>query len=51
MREPAPDTSMKNSNITFDDVVGLIEVKNLARSLPPDSKARELIFALNDWFV
>ena len=41
-------SSEKNSNIRFDDVIGLIEVKNLARRLPSDSKARELIFALND---
>ena len=44
-----------NSNVRFDDVVNLREVKDLARRLPVDSKARELIFALNDhetkWFA
>ena len=39
---------MKNLNIRFDDVVSLKEVKALARRLPLDSKARELIFVLND---
>jgi hypothetical protein len=43
-----PETCTKNPNIRFDDVVSLMEVKDLARSLPYDSKARELIFALND---
>ena len=43
-----PESSTKNPNIRFDDVVNLREVKELARSLPSDSKARELILALND---
>ena len=42
------DSSMKNSDIRFDDVISLTEVKDLARRLPPDSKARGLMFALND---
>lgn len=51
MRKPveqSQDSSMKNSNIKFDDVISLSEVKDLARRLPPDSRARELMFALND---
>lgn len=39
---------MKNSHFGFDDVISLKEVKDLARRLPPDSTARELMFALND---
>ena len=35
-------------NIRFDDIISLREVKDLARRLPSDSKARELMFALND---
>ena len=39
--------AMSNSNVRFDDVISLKEVKDLGRNLPPDSKARELLFALN----
>jgi hypothetical protein len=46
--EPNQDSCVKNSNIRFDDVISLREVKDLARRLSPDSKARELMFALND---
>jgi hypothetical protein len=48
VRETSQHSSMKDSNIRFDDVVSLTEVKDLARRLPPDSRARELMFALND---
>ena len=48
MHESSPITSVKNSNIRFDDVISLTKVKDLGRSLPADSKARELILALND---
>ena len=48
MHEANQASSMKTSNIRFDDVVSLMEVKDLARRLPSDSKARELILALND---
>jgi hypothetical protein len=42
------DSSVKHSHIRFDDVISLREVKNLARSLPQNSRARELMFALRD---
>jgi hypothetical protein len=47
-RESSPKLFMRNSSIRFDDVISLTEVKDLARTLPPDSKARELMLALND---
>jgi hypothetical protein len=46
--EPNQDSSMKHSNIRFDDVISLREVKDLAGKLPSDNKARELMLALND---
>jgi hypothetical protein len=35
VHEPSHDSSMKESNIRFDDVVSLTGVKYLARRLPP----------------
>jgi hypothetical protein len=48
VQKQLPGTSTKNSNIRFDDVVSLMQVKDLTRSLLPTSKARELVSALND---
>jgi len=48
VNEPTEDSSIRNSNIRFDDIISLREVKDLAKSLPSNSTARELMFALND---
>jgi hypothetical protein len=45
--QPSPNLAV-NSNIRFDDVISLTEVKEVARRLPPGSTARELLFALNE---
>lgn len=48
MRESSKDSSMKNSNVRFDDVVSLVGVKDVAKKLPEKSMARELILKMDD---
>jgi hypothetical protein len=47
-RESTTTLTMREPSVRFDDIISLAEIKDLARSLPPDSKARDLMLALND---